>query len=92
MKVFVMGKHPGWGQDVSQTLKNGTWTYVAYNPAGKPLVEDFSTCRACHALLAQHDFIHRYEEYFEKRGHSHWVLGTHGAVRPWQHRPAELVP
>ena len=24
-------------------------------------------CRACHAPLAQKDFVHRYDEYFEKR-------------------------
>jgi hemoglobin len=66
-KVFVMGKDEGWGQDVPANLKNGTWLYAAYGPDGKPLAEDFMKCRACHAPLAQKDFVHRYDEYFEVR-------------------------
>ena len=48
-------------------LKTGNWVYSAYGPDGKPLAEDFTKCRACHAPLAQKDFVHRYDEYFEKR-------------------------
>lgn len=66
-KVFVMGKNQGWGDKVAEPLKNGDWIYSAYDPAGKPLMEDFTKCRACHAPLAQKDFVHRYDEYFEKR-------------------------
>jgi hemoglobin len=67
-KVFVMGKNQGWGDKVPENLKNGDWIYAAYDPASKPLMEDFTKCRACHAPLAQKDFVHRYDEYFEKRG------------------------
>jgi len=67
-KVFVMGKNEGWGATVAEPLKTGDWIYSAYDPAGKPLMEDFTKCRACHAPLAQKDFVHRYDEYFEKRG------------------------
>lgn len=70
-KVFVMGKNRGWGQDVPDNLKNGSWVYAAYDPAGKPLAEDFTKCRACHSPLARNDFVHRYEEYFQKQGHAH---------------------
>ncbi len=66
-KVFVMGKGEGWGQDVPDNLKNGNWVFAAYGPDGKALAEDFAKCRACHAPLAQKDFVHRYDEYFEKR-------------------------
>lgn len=66
-KVFVMGKGEGWGQDVPDNLKNGNWVFAAYGPDGNALAEDFTKCRACHAPLAQKDFVHRYDEYFEKR-------------------------
>lgn len=66
-KVFVMSKKQGWGQDVPDNLKNGSWVFSAFGPDGKALAEDFTKCRACHAPLAQKDFVHRYDEYFEKR-------------------------
>ena len=64
-KVFVMGKGEGWGQDVPDNLKTANWVFSAYGPDGKPLAEDFTKCRACHTPLAQKDFVHRYDEYFE---------------------------
>lgn len=67
-KVFVMGKEQGWGEKLPEILKNGDWIYAAYDAASKPLMEDFTKCRACHMPLAQKDFVHRYDEYFEKRG------------------------
>ncbi|TKB82163.1 MAG: hypothetical protein E8D45_00900 [Nitrospira sp.] len=66
-KVFVMSKKQGWGQDAPDHLKNGAWVFSAFGPDGKPLAEDFTKCRACHAPLAQKDFVHRYDEYFEAR-------------------------
>lgn len=66
-KVFVMGKGEGWGQDVPDNLKNGNWVFSAFGPDGKALAEDFTKCRACHAPLAVKDFVHRYDEYFDKR-------------------------
>jgi len=67
-KIFVMGKGEGWGQGAPEGLKNGDWLYAAYSQDGKPLAEDFTKCRACHLPLVQKDFVHRYDEYFEKRG------------------------
>ncbi|NOT95594.1 MAG: cytochrome P460 family protein [Nitrospira sp.] len=67
-KVFVMGKEQGWGDKLPDNLKNGDWAYAAYDAASKPLMEDFTKCRACHMPLVQKDFVHRYDEYFEKRG------------------------
>lgn len=67
-KIFVMGKDAGWGRDVPEPLRNGTWVYSAFGPDGKALMEDFTKCRACHAPLAQKDFVHRYDEYFEAKG------------------------
>lgn len=69
-KVFVMGKGEGWGQDVPDNVKTGAWVYAAYGPDGQRLKANFAECRACHVPLAQKDFVHRYDEYFEKRaGH-----------------------
>ena len=68
LKVFVMEKNEGWGQDVPDNLKNGAWVFGAYGPDGKALAEDFTKCRACHAPLAQKDFVHRYDE-FCAQGH-----------------------
>jgi hypothetical protein len=67
-KVFVMGKGEGWGQTVPDNVKTGAWVYAAYGPDGQPLKANFAECRACHVPLAQKDFVHRYDEYFEKRG------------------------
>jgi hemoglobin len=41
--------------------------YAAYAPDGKRLMEDFGKCRACHQPLAQKDFVHKYDEYFQQR-------------------------
>ena len=65
--VLVMSKKQGWGQDAPENLKNGSWVFSAFGPDGKALAEDFTKCRACHAPLAQKDFVHRYDEYFEAR-------------------------
>ncbi len=62
-KVFVMEKHEGWGQDVPDNLKNGSWVFGAYGPDGKALAEDFTKCRACHAPVAQKDFVYRVDEF-----------------------------
>jgi hemoglobin len=67
-KIFVMGKDKYWGQDVPENLKTGAWVYAAFTGEGKPLAANFTECRACHVPLAQKDFVHRYDEYFEKRG------------------------
>ena len=67
-KVFVMGKEQGWGDKLPENLKNGDWAYAAYDATSKPLMEDFTKCRACHTPLAQKDFVHRYDEYFQTRG------------------------
>lgn len=68
-KVYVMGKGAGWGEAVSPAeLKNGDWVYSAYtSDARTPSNDDIATCRACHLPLANKDFVHRFDEYFEKR-------------------------
>ena len=68
-KVFVMGKGAGWGNSVTPAeLKNGDWVYSAYKADGKtPSGDDIAPCRACHLPLTNKDFVHRYDEYFEKR-------------------------
>lgn len=66
-KIFVMAKGNGWGQDVHESFKTGEWVFGAFGPDGKPLAEEFNNCRVCHKPLADKDFVHRYDEYFEKR-------------------------
>lgn len=66
-KIFVMGKDKYWGEGVQENLKTGAWVYSAFTGGGKPLPANFTECRACHVPLAQKDFVHQYDEYFEKR-------------------------
>lgn len=68
LKVFVMGKHAGWGQAVPAGLRNGNWIYSAFladarTPSGDPI----EPCRSCHLPLVSQDFVHRYDEYFAAR-------------------------
>jgi hemoglobin len=66
-KVFVMEKGEGWGKGAPKELANGDWIYTAFSPDGKVLNEDYQKCRTCHIPLAQNDFIHRYDEYFNHK-------------------------
>ncbi|WP_342348377.1 cytochrome P460 family protein [uncultured Nitrospira sp.] len=70
-KVFVMQKGAGWGEGAPENLKNGDWIYSAFKANGERLEVDYTTCRACHLPLGESkDFVHRYDEYFEKRMHA----------------------
>lgn len=64
--IFVQGKGAGWGQSALDALKNGEWVYTAYLPTGAKGPQDLNTCRACHLPLKDKDFVHRYDEYFDK--------------------------
>ena len=69
LRVFVMGKGEGWGDNAPQGLKNGDWIYAAYLADGKTTApEPIAACRGCHLPLVKQDFVHRYDEYFDKRG------------------------
>ena len=69
LKVFVMGKDAGWGDAAPEGLKNGDWVYAGYAADAKTATtDDPKTCRACHLPLGEaKDYIHRYDEYFQKR-------------------------
>lgn len=68
LRVFVMGKGAGWGQDVPEALRNGNWVYASYlADARSKGPEDIATCRACHLPVANKDFVHRYDEHFSSR-------------------------
>jgi Cytochrome P460 len=69
LKVYVMGKGKGWGETAPAGLKNGDWVYSAYLADGKTTSPDPAvSCRACHLPLGESkDYIHRYDEYFQKR-------------------------
>ncbi|MDH4193999.1 MAG: cytochrome P460 family protein [Nitrospirota bacterium] len=71
-KVFVMQKDAGWGANAPDNLKNGDWIFSAFKPNGDRLEVDYHACRSCHLPLGDaKDYVHRYDEYFEKRGHAH---------------------
>ncbi len=69
LKVYVMGKGKGWGESAPVGLKNGDWVYSAYLADGKTASADPAAgCRACHLPLGESkDWVHRYDEYFQKR-------------------------
>lgn len=68
LRAFVMGKGEGWGASAPEGLKNGDWVYASYGADGKLTQDPIAPCRACHLPLTGKDFVHRYDEYFEKRG------------------------
>ena len=71
-KVYTMQKGERWGTQAPEGLKNGDWIFSAFTPNGDRLDVDYAKCRSCHMPLGEaKDFVHRYDEYFEKRGHSH---------------------
>jgi hypothetical protein len=68
VRVFVMEKSKGAGQDVPDALRNGEWVYAAYTADGRKTDESYAPCRACHLPLGEKkDYVQRYDEYFAKR-------------------------
>ena len=67
LRVFVMGKNPGWGQGVPEAMRNGSWVYASYLASGEKGPENLDTCRACHLPLAAKDFVPRYDEHFAQK-------------------------
>jgi len=68
VRIFIMEKTKGAGQDVPEALRNGEWVYASFTPDGKRTEDPFAPCRACHAPLTEKkDFVQRYDEYFQKR-------------------------
>ncbi len=71
-KIFVMQKGEGWGKHAPKGLKNGDWMYSAFKANGDQLDIGYEKCRSCHMPLGESkDYVHRYDEYFMKRGHSY---------------------
>lgn len=87
-KVFLMAKGAGWGASAPEGLKNGDWVYAAYDASGKNQGADMNACRACHLPLTDKDFVHRYDEYFQKRAS---VGAQHFATLPVGERLALAV-
>lgn len=67
LRVFVMGKHKGWGADVPENLATGNWVYATYLADGKKGPEPAAACRGCHAPLKDKDFVFRYDEHFAQK-------------------------
>ena len=71
VRIFVMQKAKGAGQDVPEGLRNGEWVYASYTPDGKKTEDNLMACRGCHLTVTdKKDFVHRYDEYFQKRAGS----------------------
>ncbi len=68
VRIFVMEKTQGAGQDVPEALRNGDWVYASFTADGKRTEDPFAPCRACHLPLGEKkDFVQRYDEYFARR-------------------------
>lgn len=67
VRVFVMEKGAGWGANAPAGLQNGDWVYSAFLADGKPSGDNMAACRSCHLPLADKDYVHRYDEYFQTR-------------------------
>jgi hypothetical protein len=67
LRVFVMGKNKGWGEDVPEALRTGNWVYATYLGDGKKGPEPAAACRGCHAPLKDKDFVFRYDEHFAQK-------------------------
>ena len=67
-KIYVMEKGARWGKNAPAGLENGDWIYTAFTPDGKIMDANYAKCRGCHLPLNETDFVHRYNEYFDKRG------------------------
>lgn len=62
-----MEKGFGWGQNAPSGLKTGDWVFSAFSADGKRIEVPYTKCRQCHLPLKDKDFVHRYDEYFDKR-------------------------
>lgn len=69
-KTFVMGKGPGWGQDVPTEQRTGEWVFAAYDASGNSLGKDMSACRGCHVPLKDTDFVARVPEFEAARSNA----------------------
>jgi hemoglobin len=68
VRIFIMEKAKGAGQDVPDALRNGEWVYASYDASGKKTDDNLMACRGCHLTVTEKkDFVHRYDEYFQKR-------------------------
>lgn len=71
-KVYIMQKGAGWGHNAPKGLRNGDWIFSAFTPNGDRLDVNYSKCRSCHLPLGDtKDYVHRYDEYFQTRNHTH---------------------
>ncbi len=68
-KVFIMEKGAGWGKNAPKGLQNGDWIFSAFSAEGNPIKVNYTKCRQCHQPLKDKDYVHRYDQYFDTRGH-----------------------
>ena len=55
--VFVQEKQPGWGADYPAELRNSTWEYAHFEPAGELKADaKYENCLTCHMKQAAEDF------------------------------------
>ncbi|HRK56029.1 MAG TPA: cytochrome P460 family protein [Burkholderiaceae bacterium] len=65
LKIFVMAKGEGWGEQVTPVLlRNGDWVYSAWLADGQTPAPDLAaSCRGCHMSFAKNDFLPNYSGY-----------------------------
>jgi hemoglobin len=67
LKLFVMGKGPGWSASVAPELRTGDWIYAAWLPdLTTPAPDALAGCRGCHLPQVTADYVHRAAEFFAK--------------------------
>jgi hemoglobin len=65
LKLFVMGKGPGWSASVAPELRTGDWIYAAWLPdRTTPAPDALAGCRGCHLPQVTADYVHRAAEFF----------------------------
>jgi hypothetical protein len=56
--IFVMEKHPGWGGNYQEDIRNGEWEYARFTPEGQRHPNaDTTPCFQCHKPLGGQDFV-----------------------------------
>lgn len=66
--VFVMEKREGWGAGYPDSVRNGTWEYARFDPAGALVSGDTAPCFECHKAQEAEDFTFTVEPFLKARG------------------------
>ncbi|MFK7859637.1 MAG: cytochrome P460 family protein [Granulosicoccus sp.] len=59
--VAVMQREEGWGENNAPAIRNGNWEMGAFKPDGTVAGKDLNACLACHAPLAETNYLFSYD-------------------------------